>query len=51
MGGASLPDASQVPDGTAQSVYWIDGSTIVRVNHNGVWGYRVDDESVYAPGS
>ena len=50
-GGASLPDASQVPDGTAQSVYWVDGSTIVRVNRNGVWGYRVDDESVYAPGS
>ena len=44
-GGASLPDVSLVPDGTAQSVYWIDGSTISRVSRDGAWDYSVSEES------
>ena len=43
-GGASLPDVSLVPNGTTQSVYWVDGSTIVRVSRDGVWDYSVSDE-------
>ena len=43
-GGAELPDVSRVPDGTTQSVYWVDGSTIMRTSRAGVWDYALEDE-------
>ena len=39
-----LPDVSLVPDGTTQSVCWVDGSTIVRASRDEVWDYSVSGE-------
>ena len=44
--GPEHPD--DVPDGTEQRVYWIDGSTVVRDRVAGAWEYSVVDDE-YAP--
>ena len=39
-----LKQSNDAPNGTVQSCYWTDGTTIVRKKINGVWQYKCDHE-------
>ena len=51
LGGAGETAAARVPEGTVQRVYWVDGTTVERISHDGEWDYSLLDSESLGPGS
>ena len=51
LGGAVEAVATQVPEGTTQRVYWVDGSIVERISQDGKWEYSLLGTESLGPGS